>query len=456
MKKTLCIVLAVLMIVVLFSGCAGEPEPLRIVVDLEHLGFEYDFSIEDAVNGFTLRVSEATGIEDIVIESLPGSFEGRNARKAMLSRLRAEIMAGEGPDVFILGCSGGYFGNTDDPFIAIPEKAMANGMFLPLDDYMEDAQFTDWDRLLPQVMAAGQNEYGQQIVPISYTMPLTVFRAEDVPEEYPAETTWQDMLSDETGVLSAASTWFHSGGTYFEFYEGAYLESVLGTLADYDNEELLFTEEELTQRLTEVLEQHRKYRNGEFPEVPLHFQMLMGVDYDMGSLSSQSWAPSMDPYNGIVKTDPQRMVPIYSADGGVTATVISYAAVNVNTRRPEEAFSVIDYLVSLPELKQSSMGWNWLYSNGAVPIHMDAMSTKNPVANPVWKEVWFMRDENFEEFSRVREQITHVNFRGGLSTELKWLYSSCQGQYVYDMPSSTTVEENVHEYYRKMKRLLGE
>ena len=62
----------------------------------------------------------------------------------------------------------------------------------------------------------------------------------------------------------------------------------------------------------------------------------------------------------------------------------------------------------------------------------------------------------FEEFSRVREQITHVNFRGGLSTELKWLYSSCQGQYVYDMPSSTTVEENVHEYYRKMKRLLGE
>ena len=455
MKKTLCILLAVLMITALFSGC-GEPEPLRIVVDLEYSHTEYSWvSVEEAAKGFALRLAEAGGPTDVIIECIPGSFEGRTARNGVLTNLKAEIMAGGGPDVFIMGC---HSNNDGNPFFAMPEQAMANGLFLPLDEYIEDhAQFTDWDKLQPQVMEAGRDAYGQQIVPVSYTLPLTVFREEDVPQKYPKETTWQDMLDDKTGVLSAASTWYHANETMFSCHEGAYLENLLGPLADYNSDELLFTEDELLQCTLEVLEQQKRYRKGEFANVSPHYQMQLCVNYDLSaSNETYSWAEGMNPYNGIMRRDALTMIPLYSRDGGVTATVASYAAVNVNTKRPEDAFAVIDYLLSPEEMQCSLLGWNWLYEN-AVPTHMDAMSTALPIVEKSFgTSVWFMSEENFEEFSRVREQITHARFRGGLDWELDDLYMSCQGGYVYDMKMARPIEEYVHEYYRRMQRMLGE
>ena len=453
-KKILAMIFAVFMITAMFSGCTGEPEPLRIVVDLDYLGYEFITTVDSAANGFAARFAEVSGIEDVVIECVPGKNPERDAA---LTRLRAEIMSGEGPDVFIMGCAGGYYSNTGDPFFAIPEKALANGTFLPLDEYIENnAQFTDWDKLLPQVMEAGRDKYGQQIVPLSYTIPVTVFKEADVPDKFTIDTTWQNMLDDKTGILSAASTWFHSDGTMLMDMEAPYLENTFGSLADYNTDKLLFTEEELIQRLKEVLEQHKQYREEKFPVAPVHYQTLMRVDYDQSS-ENITFGPGMNPYNGIEKTDELTMVPIYSEQGGVTANVITYAAVNVNTERPEDSFAVIDYLLSLEEMKSSQLYWYWLTGLGAVPVHTEAMNQSNPMVSRGWgRAIWFMRDSNFEEFARVREQITHTRFRGGLDIELKWLYFDCQGPYVYGMPSSSTLEENVHEYYRRMLRLLGE
>ena len=70
MKKTLCILLAVLMIVGLFSGCAGEPGPLRICIDLDQFG---NTPMSVVLEDLKWWVEKATGLEkeNIVFEIIP-------------------------------------------------------------------------------------------------------------------------------------------------------------------------------------------------------------------------------------------------------------------------------------------------------------------------------------------------------------------------------------------------
>ena len=61
----------------------------------------------------------------------------------------------------------------------------------------------------------------------------------------------------------------------------------------------------------------------------------------------------------INRETPVTMVPIYSENGDVTATVQVYTGINRNTKHPEEAFFVVDYLMSAQaqqELKTARRG----------------------------------------------------------------------------------------------------
>lgn len=89
-------------------------------------------------------------------------------------------MSGSGPDVFIMRCDEKASWHTEQALFQIPEQAIESGLFLPLDDYIENAQFIEWDKLTPIVMEAGRNEEGQLILPLTYNIPITFFRAPDV------------------------------------------------------------------------------------------------------------------------------------------------------------------------------------------------------------------------------------------------------------------------------------
>ncbi|MBQ6856256.1 MAG: hypothetical protein IJO13_04040, partial [Lachnospiraceae bacterium] len=300
MKKTLCIVLAVLMIVGLFSGCAREKEPLRICVDLDYVSWS-QYHAADAMKIFLSRVKDLGGPEDVVLDVIP---ESGVERDTAITRLRTEIMAGEGPDLFIMACDDGTSWKAEALF-PIPEKAMENGMFLSLDPYIEDEKFAQWDKLMPQVMAAGRDEYGQQIVPIAYAIPLTFYLESDVPEKPGVETAWQEMLEDKTDVLTAAASWYHTKALTLESEQDDHIEYALGELADYENEELLFTEEELLQRVREILELKKQWTPDMPPDVPVHYQTRVGISYDGFGSYSQTYADNVDPFNGIRPEDPK-------------------------------------------------------------------------------------------------------------------------------------------------------
>ena len=89
-------------------------------------------------------------------------------RKTVLQRIRTEIMAGEGPDVFLMRytpawkfAAGGVMIENDyegtDFLFRYPEKAMETGLFLPLDEYIENnAELGEWDEIVQPVLDAGR------------------------------------------------------------------------------------------------------------------------------------------------------------------------------------------------------------------------------------------------------------------------------------------------------------
>lgn len=118
---------------------------------------------------------------------------------------------------------------------------MERNIFLPLDEYIEKARFMEWDKLTPVIMDAGRNGRGQLLMPMTYTVPVSVFKSEDIDFRLDGNTglAWKDMLSGGPEMAASASE------------SHASLQSAaLFPIADYKKDELAMTEDELLDYIT--------------------------------------------------------------------------------------------------------------------------------------------------------------------------------------------------------------
>ena len=84
----------------------------------------------------------------------------------------------------------------------------------------------------------------------------------------------------------------------------------------------------------------------------------------------------------LLRDEATTMIPIYSDEGGVTATVTSFACINRNAKHAEEAFFILDLLMSR-EVQQEARQYK-LYNligdlNLSIPMHMDLMQEEYPI-----------------------------------------------------------------------------
>ena len=440
-------------------GDTESRDPLRICVDLGGNAPD-SMMLADFIN----RLKEKAGVGDVVVEVVPPYDDSRGIpntveRKTVLARLRTEVMAGEGPDVFIMRytpywtlAEGGLMKNDyegTDCLFKYPEKAMVNGLFLPLDEYIENnSELTEWDKLTQPVLDAGRNEEGLQIVPLNYTIPVLCYPKtewEHVPDK---KYTWNDMLKNpellpysldlaNCGRLESAVI----DGERMEYWSpySDYMHRILGNLADYENETLCFTEEELLTCVNEILALEQK---DAFEEVDTAKEVRVGASV------------SADTYN-----KPVTLLPLYNRDGGITAYIDTFAAVSRNSKRPDEAFKVIDLLMSKNMQREG-----FLYIRGillqeynSIPLHEDIFSESNPLLGAGD----YMTAENYEAFCKVREQITAANINSEITAMLEDMLSACfERERFKDTETAhlfpQTVEEIVHETYEHMERRMKE
>lgn len=457
MKKRMCIrtsALFLAVLLILFTACGNSTEfkttssimyfgdtessdPLRICVDIQEsyaLDAKWNYTTaQRAMEEFLSALRTNLGTQDIVVEFIPNGSEEDGitaARATAVSRLRVEMLAGGGPDVFIMRYIpteySGMGANLDsgDILIKSPQKVMESGLFLPLDEYIENnTQYTEWENFPQAIMDAGRNYEGQQIIPISYTLPVKIYTQEDFDYTPDRLLSWNDMLTDmelapfAIDLINCHDYTVSADQTYLS-YPG-YLEFTLGQIADYEEGKLLFTEEELLQRVKEILALNPEDVHPDAEEG------LLGI-------KARSY------------TQPVTLLPLYSDDGGITARIESYAAVNRNTDRPDDAFKVIDTLLST-EAQQNYK----IYSEYFCKDYFAGFPMNDELYKKGTELKLYANEDNYNELCKLREQITHAYFDGEPSELLDNLFVKCVA-----FPEDT--KNYVHETYEDLQRRVRE
>lgn len=312
---------------------------------------------------------------------------------------------------------------------------MEMGLFLPLDEYMENnTQFTEWDKLTQSVMAAGRNENGQQIIPVSYTLPLLCYPKEQVDYTPPHEMCWDDMLNDpELAPIAHDLAYCYGWEPDIDGLNGVtryYMEYVLGEIYDFENETLSFTEDELLQRVNEILELGTEDVNSNLSD-----KYSGAIEEWLG------WGISNNYFN-----KPLTLIPMYSDDGGVTANIEAYAAINRNTKHADEAFTAIDVLMSRNVQQRNQMYTMYFANFAKFPMHEELFRENTDLANQ------YMTEENFNELCEVRDQITVANFGGRQREVLNEMLIHCRAA----RENNESIEEIVHEAYADLERRVKE
>ena len=425
---------------------SGEQEPLRVFVDIEYSSCilspalrEYLNKYEETStkNGRKLHNSFETVIKNLGGPKLELEFPPDDAskREPYLTNLRTEILAGKGPDVFVCATGWHYRQDPDDPagdgemypLFNFPHSVMKRNIFLSLDEYIPDFQFTQWDNLTPVVMDAGKYKDTQYILPMAYTVPMTVFKKSDFEHTPTKDMTWDEMLESGPELKAAASVMNSSSG---------YMSCALMPLSAPDKDELTFTEEELLDFMTERAAANQESRSND--SLPPFFDTALSVDFN-----DEFALPE-----GFTTDDELTFVPLYSRAGGVSAAITSFAAVNANTRSPQAAVFLVDYL--LGEECQRSPVYAYHTLRNSIPVMEGLMQNDNPVSMED-KSAWSLSPENYDTLCALRGSITHVEFCTPLDLEISRLPYSIWGP-----DNQKSPEALVHDAYMRMNMMLAE
>ena len=430
-KSNWCKITSVLLAIALlctFLGACGDddfdvpqppdPQPtdaptLRVLIDLSLEGSTS--AICRDIKSLIEQYAEGCGEKyQVTVEALPTISEP-DVRNPTLTGLHMELM-GDGPDLFILRNFSSNSGPYTDVknFFPFPTSAMRQRLLLPLDDYIKDDP--NWENLQPAVMEAGKLNGSQQIVPLSYRITTSLLDVDKYDLTVKTPMTWEQMLDSGDPVLRRAACGLPDSNA-----------EILGVLADYQEEELRFTEEELQ----EVIRRLRR----ELADLGSFDVMEAGFDP-----LSVSVSPLNDSFFYASSEDNFWMIPSYNREGGVTARVGVYAAVNRGTKYPDECYEVLKALTSEGAQRSESL------TTLGLPVYMDMGQETSPAATD-----WYLDDWDYQQLKTLQGQINAVEFTTPLTDELTTLFQEC-----LQMEDQGEVEQTVHDAYITMKMMLAE
>lgn len=381
---------------------------IKVLIDLA-MGGDTHAACEEMKHFFENNVDGCGDDFLIEVEALP-SISDPEKRNPTVMGMHMELQTG-GADVFLVrNFSNGLGVFTDlKNFFPYPTSAIKQRLFLPLDEFISDDP--NWDNLSSVVMDAGKQNGSQQIVPLSYSMKVSLVGTDkySVTENLPL--TCYQMLDSDDPILR---------------YSAINGLDLLGVLAQYDKEELTFSEDDL---LTLVQKMNEAKQTVSIEEM-----------YSLGLMENATVGPINDAVLSYDENTNYWMIPSYNRDGGVTAHIETYAAVNRNTRYPEEAYAVIQSLVSLEG--QS----NGLVTCLKMPVYMGLGREDSMAASG-----WFLDEWELNQVEAIQCQINAVEFITPLSTEVEALFHECS-----HIDDETLLKNTVHDSYTRMRMMLAE
>jgi len=154
------------------------------------------------LDDYAKRMDYGVSSEDIELDIIPSDGTQSTERETALQRVRTEIMTSGGPDVFVCKAYWDYLKR--ERLFPYVEKAIGDGLFLPLDEMMDRAVLTNFSDQCAPALEGGKDEDGHQvIIPMTYAINVDIYRRENLPSYDAAGRTWEDVLKSGHPVLAS-------------------------------------------------------------------------------------------------------------------------------------------------------------------------------------------------------------------------------------------------------------
>lgn len=243
-KKFTKLIAFVCIFTMLFSlvGCgkiskSGRAKELTVLTELD---------LKRQVESIAKAVSDMDSNLNINIEVLPMRHEEREVK---LQKLRTEIMAGKGPDLYLMNTDVENAVEAREPLFENPYKTMQSGAFASLDCYMEKDTYWEEGTYREEILSAGKSDGKQFILPLSCYYPVLV--GMQGAEEVSGET-----LGDWLAYVEESKD-----ASLREMIKNMYLFTCarwFEPAVDYDKTEVLFDKEKWSDFASEYLKLQQK------------------------------------------------------------------------------------------------------------------------------------------------------------------------------------------------------
>ena len=330
MRRSIISFIIVLAIICLLTSCASpaeenENQHLWVLTD-SHTSF-LKF-IENVAETFT---EENTGVT-IQVESIPTDPE---EQEVYLKKLRTQIMAGQGPDVFLM--------TQYSPLFFDVSQSMHNELFLDISKYYDADIGVNKDAFVSAVMDAGVLNGARYILPLSFNFPVLYVDTKQM------ESVGLDVASlgnGLTGILQIVEAKGYEAVVSEPAMLYYYFANLLPEIIDYETEKVTLSKAQLVDFLSEY---RTLMTQLESPDLPY-------AAFDMGSYISHNdfWTQmGNSAYVGTLKTLIDNLciskatetvlatVPIRAIDGSLCTTITNYGAISGGCKNPELAYAFL-------------------------------------------------------------------------------------------------------------------
>ncbi|MGI5960284.1 MAG: ABC transporter substrate-binding protein [Massiliimalia sp.] len=249
------------------------------------------------------------------------------------SRMNAQLMAGEGPDILLIAFN--YFDDVD--------KMMKAGVFAPLDPFLEaDEEFNRTD-YVESVLDVGVFDGTQYIMPLGYQYRLAI--------------TTQEII-DETGFDTTASSAGYFGfveqmDKLYQNYPDRYVVATAGSLANFPNVmgvELFDYKNGKVLMDTPEIKTACEYYKNLYPQDNDNSRISSDLDMVSSDLASKKsmiyFSPgvsfSFELANNLVEAGCTPVLLSYpQVDGGVSSVCELAMAIRANSKNQQNAYNMI-------------------------------------------------------------------------------------------------------------------
>lgn len=332
MKKT-AVILIIVSLLLLLSSCGSEPavgeRTLWIVTEESSMEDGMTWQAEQLVKKFKAANPDVT----VTLEILPDEEERSQERSIRLENIRADILAGNGPDVYLLPNETFM----DEPVFRDVQQAMHNGVFADISACYDGDDDLGKEDLITAVMDGGILDGARYVLPLRYTYPvLYAHRQAADAAGLDLEAVAADFNTLLGALLAAGDSKWHCLPAAFASTGYA---PYLPRMIDYATGEVLVTEAEIA----DFLRMCQAVSDDNTPYIGMKSYISNGAFFTEEQPVMLGMVDSAVTLSAIAKTENKELaaVPVRAANGELVACVTYYAAVGNGCSDPELAYQFV-------------------------------------------------------------------------------------------------------------------